>query len=217
MGEDKGPDKPEAADMNPRNLPHRPHSTSPCRKLAIVAAAAVLAFAAGTAGAAQYQWRDDKGRMVYSDLPPPASVAPNRIIRAPEVPRAALPTAAPGQDTAVAGQNKAAPAPAGVAPVAAAGAAAPGAGDAKLSNADREMAWRKRLADRAEEEKKAAEASRRKVELARACSDAQGDIRSLESGQRISRINAAGEREFLPDAERAQRLAAARKSVGERC
>jgi hypothetical protein len=177
-----------------------------------------LLFAAGAADAAQYQWRDDRGRMVYSDLPPPASVAPNRIIRAPQSPPVPPLETQAGQDKAGAAQDQAGAAPAGVASVAAArAAAAPGSGDAQLSNADREMAWRKRMADRAEEEKKAAEASRRKTELARACSDAQGDIRSLESGQRISRINAAGEREFLSDSERMQRLAAARKSVGERC
>ena len=170
------------------------------RHLAIVAATAALALVAGTAGAAQYQWRDAKGRMVYSDLPPPSSVAADRIIRAPAV--------------VAAEPAKVAPA---VAPVAAANAAAPAASDAGLSNADREMAWRKRAAERADEDKKAAEAASRKTELARACSDAQGNIRTLESGQRISRVNAAGEREYLSDAERIQRLAQARKHVGENC
>ena len=79
------------------------------------------------------------------------------------------------------------------------------------------MASRKRAADRAAEEKKAAEEASRKIQLARACSDAQGNIRMLESGQRISRVNAAGEREFLSDSERMQRLTEARKNVGERC
>jgi hypothetical protein len=73
------------------------------------------------------------------------------------------------------------------------------------------------MAERAEQEKKAAEAAERQLKLAKACADAQGDIRSLESGQRISRINAAGEREFLSDAERGERLKNARRSVSERC
>ena len=179
--------------MNPR------HVKRLCSHLALVAAIAALALAGATATAAQYQWRDAHGRMVYSDLPPPSTVEPSRILRAPEVPQAATPAAS------------------GVAPVAAARDKLPATNDARLSIADREMAYRKRAAEAAEEQKKASETSRRKLELAQACSDAQGDIRSLESGQRISRINAAGEREYLSDAERAGRLQAARKSVGERC
>ena len=178
-------------------------------RLPIIAATIALALVAGTAGAAQYQWRDAKGRMVYSDLPPPSSVAPDRIIRAP-----AVVAAEPAKVAPVAAASP------GASPAATAGAPnAPASAPsiAGLSNADREMAWRKRAADRAAEDKKAAEAANRKTELARACSDAQGNIRSLESGQRISRSNTAGEREFLSDAERVQRLAQARKNVGENC
>lgn len=176
-------------------------------RVVLVAAALAVLTTAGAAAAAQYQWRDDRGRMVYSDLPPPASVPPARI-KATGVAQAASPAASP-------------------APEAAAGPAAPAepASKAKAADsptpaqtlADRELAYRKRVADREADEKKAAEASERAVKLAKACADAQGDIRSLESGQRISRINAAGEREFLSDAERAERLKNARKSVGERC
>ena len=105
------------------------------RHLAVVATAAALAFTAGTTVAAQYQWRDAKGRMVCSDLPPPTSVAPDRIIRGPSV--------APGEP----GQG--APAPAaddatGMVANAATKVAtnpgvnsAPGAGEAGLSIADR--------------------------------------------------------------------------------
>jgi hypothetical protein len=85
------------------------------------------------------------------------------------------------------------------------------------ANADRELAFRKRAAEQAEREKQAAQALRQKTEMAKACADSRGDIRTLESGQRISRIGAGGEREFLSDAERSDRLKEARKSVGERC
>ena len=158
------------------------------------AAAALLLVAAGTTGAAQYQWRDAGGRMVFSDQAPPASVPPGRIVKAPAQVAVPAPAAAP-------------PAP----------AASPAGAPAALSAADQEFAFRKRMEERAEQEKKAAEQAQRQLQLAKACADAQGDIRALESGQRISRINAAGEREFLSDAERAQRLSSARKSVSERC
>jgi hypothetical protein len=181
--------------MNRRNRP-LPHPR-PAR-LAIAAAVALCTLA-GAAQAVQYQWRDDKGRMVYSDLPPPASVTPDRIVRAPG-PRPSDATPAPAAATDPASDS----APQAV-------AAAP------QSAAEREMAWRKRAEERAEAEKKAAEEAQRKLELAKACSDAQADLRLLESGQRIQRVNSAGEREFLSDDERRERLAATRKRVGERC
>ena len=117
--------------------------------------------------------------------------------------------------------NERGPAPGGQGPVADRGADVrrehePVLDEAHAGDADRQSADR-RAAERAEQEKKAAEASERQLQLAKACTDAQGDILSLESGQRISRINAAGEREFLSDAERAERLKNARRSVSERC
>jgi hypothetical protein len=175
----------------------------------MLAAAAAVPLA-GAADAAQYQWRDERGRMVYSDLPPPASLAPSRIIKLPAVPRPAVDLLVPPAAGAATGaKTMAATRPATPGPADAAAAA--------LTLADRELAYRKRVAEGEAQEKKALEASVRKVELAKACSDAQGDIRSMESGQRISRINAAGEREFLSDAERSERLKTARKSVSERC
>lgn len=177
------------------------------RRIACLATAAALLGMAGSASAVQYQWRDERGRMVYSDQPPPASVAPARIIKAP----APAPVAT----------NATAPAAAdgGNALRAAAPAAAPAVAKdpAATTIADQELAFRKRMAERAEAEKKAAEAAEREMKLARACADAKGDIRSLESGQRISRINESGEREFLSEAERQQRLQDARRSISERC
>ncbi len=188
--------------MNRRD---RPLPTKRPARRAIFAALCLLA--AGAAQAAQYQWRDGKGRMVYSDLPPPASVSPDRIIRAPSLPPARPPEAPSAAAAADPGAANAA-APAGT---------VPGAAAAPLPAAEREMAWRKRADERAAAEKKAAEESKRSMELAQACSDAQADIRLLESGQRIQRVNASGEREFLSDDERRERLANARKRVGERC
>src|SRR5690606_41412161 len=95
---------------------------------------------------------------------------------------------------------------------AAAGDAPGKASAAPLSAAERERAWRKRRDERAAADKKAAEESRRAMELAQACSDAQADIRLLESGQRIQRVGTTGEREYLGDDERRERLD--RKSGG---
>ena len=193
--------------MNTRSGPRarRLHCHGTLQRCILLASAAVLMATAGAAGASQYQWRDAGGRMVFSDQPPPASVPPARIIKAP------VPVAAPAAPAAgAAAASLASP------PPAASPATASPIGRAS-SSADQELAFRKRMEERAEQEKKAAEAAERQLKLAKACADAQGDIRALESGQRISRINAAGEREFLSDAERAQRLSSARKSVSERC
>ncbi|MFN9775739.1 MAG: DUF4124 domain-containing protein, partial [Burkholderiales bacterium] len=43
----------------------------------------LVALAAAPHASAQYQWRDANGRMVYSDMPPPASVPPSAVQRAP--------------------------------------------------------------------------------------------------------------------------------------
>lgn len=187
--------------MNTRHGLRARHQLRPpaLQRCLMAAAAAVLLTTAGTVGATQYQWRDASGRMVFSDQPPPASVPPARVIKAP----------APVAATA--------PSPAATGPAASSGPAASAGSPTALSPADQEFAFRKRMEERAEQEKKAAESAEQQQKLAKACADAQGDIRALESGQRISRINAAGEREFLSDAERAQRLGSARKSVSERC
>lgn len=166
------------------------------RRLASVAATAVLWLGAAGPAAAQHQWRDTQGRMVFSDQPPPAAVSADRIVRS-AAPTVAAPTAA---------------GTAALAPLKAAAAAA-----ALPSLSDRDLAWRKRMAESEEQEKKAAEATSRKLALVQACDDIKGTIRSLESGQRVTRVTASGEREFIADAERLQRLAAARKSAGERC
>lgn len=49
------------------------------------------------------------------------------------------------------------------------------------------------------------------------CARAQESLRTLESGQRISRIDSKGERYFLDEGQIAQETAKARQSVGQWC
>ena len=49
------------------------------------------------------------------------------------------------------------------------------------------------------------------------CGHAREGLRTLESGERIARTDAKGERYYLEDAQHAQELAAARKSVQQWC
>jgi len=80
-----------------------------------------------------------------------------------------------------------------------------------------EQAFKKRQQERDEGDQKAAQ-ERAQAEQKRAnCEQARASLRQLESGQRVSTVNAAGERVFLDDDQRASQLARAQKSVAEWC
>ncbi|HYF60454.1 MAG TPA: DUF4124 domain-containing protein [Burkholderiaceae bacterium] len=162
----------------------------------------MLALAAAPDASAQvHQWRDANGRMVYSDMPPPASVRPSAVIRSPARPTPADGAGGSGATASAEPALRAASAPASEAP----------------SAADREMEFRKRRLERAEAERKAAEAGRLAERRTQACEAARSELRALESGMRLMRVNERGEREFVDDATRDRRLEAARAGVSEHC
>jgi hypothetical protein len=168
-----------------------------------------LALAAAAPDAsAQFQWKDENGRMVYSDMAPPNSIAPSAVIRSP------------GRAAAV--NAPSAPANAGEASGAAQGAvqAAPAARPptaAAPSAADRELEFRKRRMERADAERKATDATQQAQRRTSACEDARSSVRTLESGMRVSRVNEQGEREAISESQRASRLDAARRDVKDNC
>lgn len=96
------------------------------------------------------------------------------------------------------------------------GTASPSGAPAR-SVAEQDMEFRKRQTEadkaraKAEQEKSDAEDSKRN------CEDARRQLNALESGQRISRINEAGEPIPLDDEMRAQEIDKARKSVQSWC
>ena len=49
------------------------------------------------------------------------------------------------------------------------------------------------------------------------CGHAREALRTLESGERVARVDSKGERYYLEDAQHAQELASARKSVQQWC
>ena len=106
------------------------------------------------------------------------------------------------------------PPAAGAAPAAPASAAQKDSGAKALSP---EAAFRKRQEDAEKERVKEAKAEQEKAENAENCARAQGALRALESGQRIARTDAKGERYYLEDAQIAQETAKARESVKEWC
>lgn len=161
----------------------------------------LVALVASPLAHAQYKWRDANGRLVYSDMPPPASVPQGAVLQAPN--RPATPVA-PVTDSGGTG-------------MAAKAAAAPTAAASAPSMADRELEFRKRRMERADAERKATEEAARAKQAAAACDDARAQLRTLESGIRITRVTESGEREFLDDAQRAARLDAARASLSKHC
>ncbi len=158
----------------------------------------LVALVVAPDASAQYKWRDANGRMVYSDQPPPTSIPKDAILQAPGLrPAAERPSGTTGE---------------------AAKAPGTGAGSAvATSAADRELEFRKRRMERAETERKAAEETAKAKQAATACEETRAELRTLESGMRVSRVNERGEREFIDEDQRSARIEAARKTSREHC
>ena len=80
-----------------------------------------------------------------------------------------------------------------------------------------EQAFRKRQQDRAAAEEKAAKERANAEAKQSNCQTAQTQLRLLESGQRMATLNAAGERVYLDDSQRAAETARAQKAVSDWC
>jgi hypothetical protein len=82
---------------------------------------------------------------------------------------------------------------------------------------EEEAAFRKRQVEKAEreadEKKKAAEAAEKKQN----CELARAQLRALQAGDRATRTNAQGEREYLNDAQISQEIERAKKSADSWC
>ena len=165
----------------------------------------VSLLAALPAAAQIYQWKDAQGRTHYSDTPPPKE--PVRTIRE------AKPRTAPVviEEGALQGEGRP---ESGEATPAANGNAEP-AKPPTLAEKDAE--FRKRQAASAEAAEKAEKERQRKEELSRKCDEARGQAAALQSGQRMVRFSASGEREVLDDAGRASALEGTQKFIADNC
>jgi hypothetical protein len=145
---------------------------------------------------AQWKWKDANGVVQYSDRPPPQGTADKDVLQRPNA--------------------RTLPAPAAPAASAAAAAtAATAAADAKPANpADA----RRRQAEKDEAARKAAADEERNAKVrADNCQRARGQLRGLEDGARMSRVNEKGEREFLDDAGRAAETRRMREIIASDC
>ncbi len=148
-----------------------------------------------------YQWKDENGRTHYSDTPPPSGPVKTLRGAAPQQHAPSAPTSAAE--------------PAAVAPETAASAAGEPVTDPAAS--DPEAQFRARRAAAAEAEQQAKVEAEKNAERERFCSQARNQLRGLQSGQRIARMNAAGEREFLSDAEREEEISRLQRQLAENC
>jgi hypothetical protein len=153
--------------------------------------AVVLALSAAGV-CAQWQWLDKDGRKVFSDRAPGVEIPEKNILKRPAGQRVA--PAAP-----VAATEEPAP------PGATAAPAAPAlpASAAKGVGVDKELEAKKKQAADAEAAKKKAEEDRITKAKIENCARAKQAKTTFDSGVRVSRTNAAGEREVMDDAARA--------------
>jgi hypothetical protein len=141
---------------------------------------------------AQWKWRDKDGGVTVSDRPPPRDIADKDILsRPPSARRAALLSAGPAS---------------------AASAAVDGKGPL-----EREVEARRRAAEQEQAAKAKADETRVAAQRAENCQRARSQITTLESGQRLARVNGKGEREMLDDKSRADELAQARDAATANC
>jgi hypothetical protein len=158
-----------------------------------IAATAVLVLAAclSTPAFAQWKWRDKSGQVTVSDLPPPRDVADKDVLQRPS--------------DAV---RK---------PSAAARPASAPASAADKMHVDPELEARRKRAEQDQAVQRRQEDDRQAADRAENCRRAQAQLRSLESGMRLARVNDKGEREILDDKQRAEESRVAREAVAANC
>lgn len=158
----------------------------------VVVFVVALASAIALPAAAQWKWRDKNGQTQYSDLPPPLGVADKDILLRP---------------------NAAASVP--PAPAASAGSAA--AATLAAKGVDSELEAKRKLATQAEADRRKADDARLAAVRADNCVHARDQMRTLDSGLRVARVNARGEREMLDDTARAEETRRAREAIAADC
>lgn len=141
------------------------------------------------AASAQWQWIDKDGRKVFSDRAPPPDILDKNILKHPQ---------GRGSNTPA---SEASSAGAEATPGAAAAPLAPAV--PKGTGIDKDLEAKKKQAAEAEIAKRKADEERIAKAKIENCARAKQAKANYDSGLRIARTNAAGEREILDDAARA--------------
>lgn len=163
-----------------------------------------LALLAALPALAQYRWKDAHGQVHASDLPPPREVPDKDILQRPSR----------SQGLAVPPGSVTSPAPSRAAPASPA-AAMPGR--PASGPVDPELVARRRQTDADARAKAGADDERAASQRADNCQRAREQLANLDSGQRLARQNAQGERVVLDEATRSRDADAARRVVASDC
>ncbi|MDM0006530.1 DUF4124 domain-containing protein [Variovorax sp. J22G73] len=137
---------------------------------------------------AQWQWLDKNGKKVFSDQAPPPDVPEKNILRRVGPPPVARSTANPNVDAA---------------PAEGAADAPPKSAAPKPSGVDKELEEKTKKAEADEKAKQAAEAAKVAKAKADNCALARQGKATVDSGVRLAKVNANGEREIMDDSARA--------------
>jgi Domain of unknown function (DUF4124) len=142
---------------------------------------------------AQWKWKDSKGTIVVSDIPPPRDVPERDVLQKPEfVARRPAPAA-------VATANPASAVP------------------TDKPKVDPELEARRKRSEQEQADRHKADEV--KVAAARAdnCKRAREHLASLESGARLARTSESGEREIMDDKARADEMQRTRQIISSEC
>jgi hypothetical protein len=168
-------------------------SARPVRTAWLTAAALLLVLAAPAQ--AQWKWRDARGQIHISDIPPPKDIPEKDVLQRAQV--VAKPAAAPA-------------APAAPASAASATLSAKAPVDPALEERRRQAEQQQAARSKAEETKLAAQRKEN-------CQRARDHLALLDSGQRIAHVKADGEREILDDQQRAAETKRTREAIAADC
>jgi hypothetical protein len=151
----------------------------------------VLALLATTSAYCEvYKWVDPDGTVHYSDQPAPGTIKEEQTLG---IKSGTSGTEAPGT-------GKAAPKPAG-----------------PKTYIEEGAEFRKRQVEAEEKAKKEEKALADAKVRQQNCGLSRDNMRALQSGQRLARINKNGEREYLDDSQIQQGMADAQKSIDSWC
>jgi hypothetical protein len=160
----------------------------------ICALLAVLSLGLCSAAQAQWKWKDGNERVQYSDLPPPSGVPESAILQRPRA----------GTKIAL------------TPPSAASSASAPASGVVAKS-VDPELEAKRKKAEQDALLKRKADDEKTAAAKQENCNRAKSQLRALDDGMRIARVNAQGEREFLDDKGRAEEAKRSREIMASEC
>ncbi|SFM66348.1 DUF4124 domain-containing protein [Variovorax sp. OV329] len=155
---------------------------------------------------AQWQWIDKTGKPVFSDTAPPPDVPEKNILR-----RGNLPPPRPAPGVVNLGGDDAGKAPG------AATAAAPAPAPETKPRVDKELEEKTRKAEEEEKAKKAAEEKKVAQAKTENCNRARQAKATYDSGIRVARLNAQGEREIIDDNMRAQEMRRLQSVIDSDC